>query len=103
MEEGHDTIQAKKRAIHDDTHIWGKTNPTFGGGRVEDAMHSLVLPAPNHKVFQSGRLIDKCHVRIVRIVHRQRSELRFLSIVIDLLPKSLCSSGVVTTHDSMGQ
>ena len=31
MEEGHDTIQAKQRAIHDDTHIWGKTNPTFGG------------------------------------------------------------------------
>ena len=31
MEEGHDTIQAKKRAIQDDTQIWGKTDPTFGG------------------------------------------------------------------------
>ena len=34
MEEGRDTIQAKKRAIHDDTHIWGKTDPTFGGNRA---------------------------------------------------------------------
>ena len=34
MEEGHDTIQAKKRAIHDDTHIWGKTDPTFGGNPI---------------------------------------------------------------------
>ena len=33
MEEGHDTIQAKKRAIHDDTQIWGKTDPTFGSIR----------------------------------------------------------------------
>ena len=31
MEEGHDTIHAKKRAIHDDTQIWGETDPTFGG------------------------------------------------------------------------
>ena len=31
MEEGRVTIQAKKRSIHDDTHIWGKTDPTFGG------------------------------------------------------------------------
>ena len=33
MEEGRDTIQGKKRAIHDDTKIWGKTDPTFGGNR----------------------------------------------------------------------
>ena len=31
MEERHDTIQAKKRAIHEDTQIWGETDPTFGG------------------------------------------------------------------------
>ena len=34
MEEGNDTIQAKKKAIHDDTHIWGKTDPTFGENPV---------------------------------------------------------------------
>ena len=31
MEEGHDTIQAKNRVIHDDTHISGETDPTYGG------------------------------------------------------------------------
>ena len=31
MEEGHDTIQAKKRAIHDDTQIGGESDPKSGG------------------------------------------------------------------------
>ena len=31
MEEGRVTIQVKKRAIHDDTKYWGKTDPTFRG------------------------------------------------------------------------
>ena len=31
MEEGRVTIQAEKRAIHDDTQFWGETDPTFGG------------------------------------------------------------------------
>ena len=32
-EEDRITIQVKKRAIHDDTKYWGKTDPTFGGNR----------------------------------------------------------------------
>ena len=39
MEEGHDTIQAKKRAIHDDTQIWGETDPTFGGNPPAPLIH----------------------------------------------------------------
>ena len=31
MEEYRITIQVKKRAIHDDTKFWGKSDPTFGG------------------------------------------------------------------------
>ena len=34
MEEGRVTIQPKKRAIHDDIQIWGKTDPTFGGNQT---------------------------------------------------------------------
>ena len=34
MEEGRVTIQAKKKAIHDDTYIWGKTDPTSGGNQT---------------------------------------------------------------------
>ena len=31
IEEGHDTIHAKKRAIHDDTQIGGEFDPKSGG------------------------------------------------------------------------
>ena len=33
MEEWRITIQVKKRAIHDDTRYWGKTDPILGGNR----------------------------------------------------------------------
>ena len=33
MEEYRITIQVKKRAIHDDTRYWGKTDPILGGNR----------------------------------------------------------------------
>ena len=38
MEEGHDTIQAKKRAIHDDTHIWGKPDPNKPLGEIHPSI-----------------------------------------------------------------
>ena len=49
MEEGHDTIQAKKRVIRDDTQIWGETEPTFGGNPVLIQIRGLFLAAPTFR------------------------------------------------------
>jgi len=44
MEEGHDTMQAKKRAIDDDTHIWGKPTPHLGGIHPPSVRNSGCTP-----------------------------------------------------------
>ena len=43
MEEYRITIQVKKRAIHDDTRYWGKTDPILGGNRAP--IPGRLLPA----------------------------------------------------------
>ena len=77
MEEGHHTIQAKKRAIHDDTHIWGKTDPTYGGnpplipnGEEETAPEAvLVVRFEGEKV-----LVDLTRGREVRCYQQPKDE-----------------------------
>ena len=46
MEEGRITIQVKKRAMHDDTKFWGKTDPTFGGNPPAIRRQRVQLSAP---------------------------------------------------------